>query len=461
MKQLHSQLLLLLIGVLGTFTANGQYQFSEDCTGALSLCNGRYVFPYSFDGNGSINELDTIPTCLSGGEHNSAWYKLSIDAPGYLVFSIEPLGPNDDYDFALFDITGGTCADVNDTTLVRCSYAWSAGIATGLSSTDTLTSAGLNDEPFLQWLAVDSGDVLTLVVTNSSPFGYGYWLDFTASTASIVSREPLYVADKFMAICDNFLYGEFYFNQPITSQSISNNFSEIVLTDNTGANLPISNITFDTIANKMAFVCPKPTYVIDSVSVQYQLGSDGNTVQSGCNSQYLPIGVDTFKYLFNHIGAGGFTASNIGRTYTMMANTQNVPFVNWYVNGSLVVRQQASLPFVTNLTAGQSYTVCMAAKLGCNNDSTCQTFMVAGIDDVEEFGEISLFPNPSDHMVTIRAPFNIDELELFDLHGKVVRRSVPTSNTCTVITDGIPQGIYIAKLKANGNIYTKKVIVAR
>ncbi len=463
MKQLNSQVLILIFGLLFSHSAKGQYFFSQDCSGALSLCNGRYVFPYSFDGDGDIDELALIPTCLPQREGNSAWYKLAIDAPGFVAFSIEPFGPNDDYDFAMFDITGLTCADIRDTTapLLRCSYSISSGVATGLSSTDTLTSAGENDEPFLFWLPVDSGDVIALMVTSSSPFSYGYALDLTSSTATIVSREPLLVADKFMAICKDYLYSELYFNQPIDSNSISANFSEFVLTDNTGGNLSITDVRFDSISNKLAIVAQKPNYVIDSVSVIYQPGTDGNTLKATCNAQYLPLGTDSFNYLFNNIGAGGFTATNIGTRFSMQANTVNVPFVRWYLNGTLAVRQQASLPLVSNFQAGQTYTVCMAAELGCNYDSTCQTFVFTDLPSLDAIDDIQLYPNPTNNLVTITAPFAIDKVEIVDLQGKVFLLSNMDGQSQTISTASLSNGLYVARIHTKQGIINKKLLVAR
>lgn len=451
-----------IVSLLVSVTANGQFFFSQDCAGALSLCNGRFVFPYSFDGSGTVDELALLPTCLPRSEGNSAWYRLEIDAPGYVAFSIEPLGFGDDYDFAMFDITGLSCGNILDTTamLVRCSYANSGGIATGLNSIDTLTSAGENDGPFLQWLPVDSGDVLVLLITSSSPFGCGYALDLTTSTASILSREPLQIADKVMAICEDYLYAELYFNQPIDTNSISSDFSEFSLVDNMGGNITITNVLFDSIPNKLAIVANKPNYAIDSVLMGYQWGIDSNTIRSACNNQYLTVGVDSFNYLFNNIGAGGFTATNIGRRYSMQANTVNVPFVSWYVNGNLVIRQQASLPFVSNFTVGQDYRVCMVAELGCNYDSTCQTFTFTGIDNLKTGDPILSYPNPVNDFLVIETPFLIDKIELVDLHGKVCFSMLPNAANSTIPTSELPSGLYIARLGAAGRYYIRKVIVS-
>lgn len=461
MRYFNFRLVILMFCIGTCLSANGQYFFSQDCSGALSLCNGRYVFPYSFDGNGAIDELALLPTCLPRSEGNSAWYRLAIDAPGFLALSIEPLGPNDDYDFAIFDITGLNCANIMDTTaaIVRCSYANSMGEATGLSSTDTLTSAGENDEPFLYWLPVDSGDVFALLVTSSSPFGYGYTLDLTASTATIVSREPLQIVDKVMAICEDYLYAELYFNQPIDSNSLSGNFSELSITDNVGGNITVTRVSFDSIANKLAIIGVKPNYTIDSVVLRYQLGADANTIQSACNNQYLAVGLDSFNYLFNNIRAGGFTATNIGRRFSMQANTVNVPMVSWYINGNLVVRQQASMPFVSNFTAGQSYKVCMVAELGCNYDSTCQVLMYTSIDDLVSDAPISLFPNPVKDIVTIEAPFEIERLELMDLNGKEVQKLQVSASIVNLQLGMVPQGVYFVMVYSKGTLYSKRVVV--
>ena len=73
---------------------------------------------------------------------NSVWYIFSVTQDGELLFQLNPLNPNDDYDFAVFDMNSAGCSEIADGTNlpVRCNYSAQTG-STGLSSGATNTSA--------------------------------------------------------------------------------------------------------------------------------------------------------------------------------------------------------------------------------------------------------------------------------------------------------------------------------
>jgi hypothetical protein len=186
---------MLFIGLFGSNTIAQILTYpSQDCVDAITLCNKRYDFPVKVQGSGSTQELYDLyllnPNfCLINGENNSVWFKFVIDSPGTIVFSIEPNSLMDDYDFAIFDVTGKTCGAITTNTapFVRCTYSLSTGVPTGLAYGSIGTSGSPNGPSFLAPLVVDSGDVYYLVIDNFTRNGIGFSIDFAGTTAGMTS----------------------------------------------------------------------------------------------------------------------------------------------------------------------------------------------------------------------------------------------------------------------------------
>lgn len=182
---------LMLVMLATPTAAQGTSYANQDCVGATALCFSRYNVPVTFQGFGQQEELrdyydNNFNFCLLNGENNSVWFKFEVGAAGTVVFTIEPLGQNDDYDFAVFNVTDLTCAEVASSTapFVRCNYALTQGSSTGLAVGSTSTSASPNGDAFLAPLAVDSGELFYIVIDNFTNNGVGFNLDFTGSTAT-------------------------------------------------------------------------------------------------------------------------------------------------------------------------------------------------------------------------------------------------------------------------------------
>src|SRR5580658_1835829 len=98
---LSAGLLLSLHSISQTLLPPNQPE--QDACNAISLCGGTFFTPYSYQGQGLVNDLTETPCGL--GEDNSMWMKISIASAGSLVFNIIPKDTVDDYDFAVLDIT--------------------------------------------------------------------------------------------------------------------------------------------------------------------------------------------------------------------------------------------------------------------------------------------------------------------------------------------------------------------
>lgn len=150
-------LLLFLFLISQTF-------FSQaDCSNALSVC-GNSDITYSPTGIGAVNE--SLGGCLTTGEHNSIWYKLTIATSGTLTFNLVPNDPNADYDWAIYG-PNVTCGSLGAP--IRCNAATVIGVgaATGLDMTSTITSAaGGSTTPYCQFMNVVAGQTYYLYIDN-------------------------------------------------------------------------------------------------------------------------------------------------------------------------------------------------------------------------------------------------------------------------------------------------------
>lgn len=84
-------------------------------------------------------------------------------------------------------------------------------------------------------------------------------------------------------------------------------------------------------------------------------------------------------------------------------------------------------------------------------------FSTLSVDDlVEEDLSISVYPNPASEIITVEASFHIDSVELFDITGKKVLKSVQTN---AIKVNHLPNGIYLIKIFTEKGSLTKKMVI--
>lgn len=138
--------------------------FSQaDCSTALTVC-GNSNITYSPSGIGAVNE--NLGGCLTTGEHNSIWYKITIATGGTLTFDLVPSDPDADYDWAVYG-PNVNCGNLGAP--IRCNAATVIGVgaSTGLNMTSTITSAaGGSLTPYCKYLDVLPGQTYYLYIDN-------------------------------------------------------------------------------------------------------------------------------------------------------------------------------------------------------------------------------------------------------------------------------------------------------
>lgn len=169
-----------------------------DCMGAVTICNDFYHEENAPDGSGNYIDNLALNDCEIGAVDNSGWYTLTAQTDGILNFTLSPL-QDDDYDWALFNLTDHSCAELstNPDLLVSCNtYGLigsntETGISTANGGTGNSNGPGdLNGPPFNADINILAGETYVLLVSNWSGTTNGYELDFSESSATFIDDVP-------------------------------------------------------------------------------------------------------------------------------------------------------------------------------------------------------------------------------------------------------------------------------
>lgn len=108
-----------------------------------------------------------------------------------------------------------------------------------------------------------------------------------------------------------------------------------------------------------------------------------------------------------------------------------------------------------------TYTVILVAlREGCRNDTTYFTINVGTAGDINHsLATISIFPNPFTNSISINGT-RLEEVKLFDLQGKLIyfKTLNGASKTEIVLNGLIEKGMYVLKIKDEGQYYSERLI---
>ena len=153
-------------------------------------------------------------------------------------------------------------------------------------------------------------------------------------------------------------------------------------------------------------------------------------------------------------GASRYTVP--GDEWDPASVTDNCDEVEW-VND---VNQSASLsgaqleegPTMITWTATDAY----GNSSSCSFNVTVQAYV--GMDEKGVNG-IMVYPNPSSGWVTVEGRTEITRIDIADITGRVIRTLEEPGNECRVDISGRPGGIYFLRIRANGQVFTRRVVV--
>lgn len=171
-----------------------QIPTDQDCLGAIPICEDIYVQNDAYSGEGNYPSELALGVGCNFAETNSVWYTFTIQEDGLFSFILTPVADEDDYDWALFNLTDATCADIaTDPSLeVSCNSYGEFGVngPTGISTANggignSNGPGNLNGPIFNADLPVSAGEVYVLLVMDWSGTPTGYTLDLSNTTATI------------------------------------------------------------------------------------------------------------------------------------------------------------------------------------------------------------------------------------------------------------------------------------
>ena len=297
------RLLLIMLSVFAMFgTGKAQtlalppLQPEQDACNALVLCGNSFTTPYTYTGYGQTQEMN-IGSCLV--ENRSVWFKITVAAAGSIVFTVTPINPVNDYDFAVIDITNASCSSFSYGNVIRCNananYAGSnPGGVVGLNTTSTLTyvAAGAFGNSFLQQINANVGDVYLIIVDNAGNYidntgEAGFTIDFTGTTA-VFNQGPTPELSYIEPACQRSEGFTVKLSQPVMCSSIAADGSDFSLspsgtiTSATGVNCTTGGYT-DEIQLTFAPQLPPGSYILNA-----QTGTDGNTLLNLCGAALIP-----------------------------------------------------------------------------------------------------------------------------------------------------------------------------
>jgi gliding motility-associated-like protein len=194
MKKIFIQSFIILFQILLQWHYTfAQVPTNQDCLDAIPICQNVYSTTASYTNTGNYTtEIDASTSCLGSGEKNDVWYTFTVQQSGNLSFTITPNSGGDDYDWAVYNLTNNSCADIfsDETTLdVSCNYSGST-LNNGTTGPNgqggsTLNWQNASGTQYNATIPVTVGQTYVVNVSNFSSSQSGYTIDFSASTAVI------------------------------------------------------------------------------------------------------------------------------------------------------------------------------------------------------------------------------------------------------------------------------------
>lgn len=102
-----------------------------------------------------------------------------------------------------------------------------------------------------------------------------------------------------------------------------------------------------------------------------------------------------------------------------------------------------SFPCSSSLNPRQAY---------CNN-------ITSSLDTIIENERISIFPNPSEDLITVKSYENILSIEVINIQGQVVKSINESSKPATLSIGNLPKGLYFMKVNfKSGGLWTTRLV---
>jgi len=179
---------------------------SGDCLGAIPVCGNNVTLTAPPSGVGGVRgEINPTISCLSRGDTNGVWYRLTPAANGNLEFTItSTLVVGVDVNWALFNVSSfpdpaDACQAIRNTPALQTSCNNCVGF--GANTTTGASPAGVGNitpnapgcNTFNTTVPVNAGQTYLLFVSNNGTAAPGYTIAF--SGVSLADTEPPSITD--------------------------------------------------------------------------------------------------------------------------------------------------------------------------------------------------------------------------------------------------------------------------
>jgi PKD repeat protein len=258
----------------------------QDCFNSILICSPTYNQSNSYSGIGTVNDVAPGQTCLGNGEVNSVWYSITVTQDGTFGFQLTPNNPTDDYDFAVFNLTGDSCSSIASGSLapISCNYSATTG-ATGLSNAGSQSNVGTSGPNQCSVLNVTAGETYMIMVSNFTASQAGYTLDITGSGSILDNIDPEIINVNLNGSCNpNRLYLEL--SEQVLCSTLDG--TEFTITGPTGVVINSAtaiNCTQEGLTSQIRLNLQQPITTLGTYTVHVNNGADGNTLEDRCGNQ--------------------------------------------------------------------------------------------------------------------------------------------------------------------------------
>ncbi len=133
-------------------------------------------------------------------------------------------------------------------------------------------------------------------------------------------------------------------------------------------------------------------------------------------------------------------------TFTYQSGTSDTsanPIIKFNQTANYSVQLKVTNPFSSDSLLRSSYI--SVQKVGVNNAEKNTT-------------AISIFPNPTNGLVQVQSPVNIQTILVFDITGKQLLQQEPNAQTDEININNLPQGLYQIHVQTEMGVLVKKLI---
>ncbi len=347
---------------------------SQDCQGAIPVCQSLYSQPISYSGTGNVpNEINSSINCLLSGEKNDVWYQFTVQTSGTLCFSITPNNFNEDYDWAVYDLTNANCSDIynNAALQVSCNYSGAGGV-TGANG-----QGGSQNNPCI---AVTAGQSFVLNVSNFSSSQNGYLLDFSSSTAQLFDNVPPQILSVVTPVCGATSM-TFNFSENILCNTVS--LADFVL-NGPGGPYTITSVTGSGCAagasneNTFTVTLNQPLTVPGAYSIC--LTNNAGSVTDLCNNVAPPgclnFSIADITASFAPVATQCLTGNSFSFTNTSTSTASGAMTYSWSFPGASPSTSTAVNPTGVTWSAAGTYAVTLTVTQGTCSETFTQNVSV-------------------------------------------------------------------------------------